>query len=84
MRIKVKSEDTNVNLVLPTNLIFGRGTVWLANHFGRKYAGDAMKNIPPEALDRLFAEFRRIKRRYGSWELVHVISSDGEEVHITL
>ncbi len=84
MRIKVKSEDTNVNLVLPTNLIFGRGIVWLANHFGRKYAGDAMKDIPPEALKKLFAEFRRIKRIHGRWELVEVRSADGHEVHITL
>ena len=84
MRITVKSEDTNVNLVLPTNLIFGRGTVWLANHFGRKYAGDAMKDIPPEALKRLFAEFRRIKKTHGRWELVEVRSADGDEVHITL
>ena len=84
MRIKVKSGDTNINIPLPTNLVFSKAAVWLANRVGRKYAGDAMKNIPPEALDRLFGEFRRIKRRYGSWELVHVISSDGDEVHITL
>ena len=84
MRIIVKSGDTNIDIPLPTNLVFSKAAVLLANRVGRKYAGDAMKNIPPEALDRLFGEFRRIKRRYGSWELVHVISSDGEEVHITL
>ena len=84
MRITVKSEDANINLVLPTNLIFGRGTVWLANHFGRKYAGEAMQDIPPEALDRLFAEFRRIKRRYRRWTLVEVHSADGSDVEITL
>ena len=84
MRIKVKSDDTNINLILPTNWIFSKGTVWLANHFGRKYAGDAMKDISPEALDRLFAEFRRIKRTYGRWELAEVHSADGEEIYITL
>ena len=84
MRIKVKSEDTNINIPLPTNLVFSKATVWLANRVGRKYAGDAMQDIPPEALDRLFAEVRRIKRKYRAWELVHVISSDGDEVHITL
>ena len=84
MRIKVKSEDTDINLLLPTNLIFSKGTVWLANHFGRKYAGDAMKDIPPEALDALFAELRRIKRRHGHWTLVEVHSADGSEVEITL
>lgn len=84
MRIRVKGEGHNINIPVPTNLVFGKGTVWLANHFGRKYAGDAMKDIPPEALDRLFAEFRRIKRQYGHWDLVEVQSSDGEEVSITL
>lgn len=84
MRIKVKSEDTNINIPLPTNLVFSKATVWLANHFGRKYAGDAMKDIPPEALDKFFAEFRRIKRMYGHWVLVEAHTSDGEEVCITL
>lgn len=84
MRIKIKDEDTNINLLLPTNLIFSKGTVWLANHFGRKYAGDAMKDIPPEALDRLFAEFRRIKRKHKHWVLVEVESSDGDAVSIEL
>lgn len=84
MRIKIKDEDTDLNLLLPTNLIFSKGTVWLANHFGRKYAGDAMKDIPPEALDRLFAEFRRIKRKHKHWVLVEVESSDGDAVSVEL
>ena len=84
MRIKVKSDDTNINLILPTNLIFSRGMVWLANRFGRKYAGDAMRDIPPEAMDKIFAEFRRIKRKYGHWTLVEVHSTDGSEVEIVL
>lgn len=84
MRIKARSQDTNVNIQLPTNLVFSKGTVWLANRFGRKYAWDAMKDIPPEALDRLFGEFRRIKRQYGHWTLVEVRSANGEEVEITL
>ena len=84
MRIRVKSDGCNINIPLPTNLVFSKGTVWLANHFGRKYAGDAMKDIPPEALDKLFGEFRRIKRQYGHWDLVEVTEADGTEVKITL
>ena len=84
MRIQAKGEDYKVNLVLPTGLVFSKGMVWLANHVGRKYAGDAMKAIPPEALDKLFAELRRIKRKYGSWKLVEVESAEGEEVLISL
>ena len=43
-----------------------------------------MKDIPPEALDKLFGEFRRIKRQYGHWDLVEVSEADGTEVKITL
>lgn len=84
MRIRIKSDGYNMNIILPTGLIFSKGTVWLVNHVGRKYAADAMKNIPPEALDALFAEFRNIKRRYRSWDLVEVESASGEKVLITL
>ena len=84
MRIKVKSGDTNINIPVPTNLVFSKGSVWLANRFGRKYAGDALKDLPPEARDKLFAEFRRIKRKHGSWDLVEVESSDGSQVLIRL
>ena len=84
MRIRVTGGGHNINILLPTNLIVSRGTVWLANHFGRKYAGDAMKDIPPEAVDRLFREFRRMKKTYGTWELVEIHSCNGDEIHITL
>lgn len=84
MKILIKDREHDLKLIFPTALIFSKGTVWLANHFGRKYAADALKDIPPEALDKLFAEFRRIKKKHGSWELVDVESSSGERVKITL
>ena len=84
MKIRVKSEDVSLRLWLPTNLIFGKAMVWLANTAGRKYAPDAMKDISPENLELLFAEFRRIKKKYGSWELVEVQSADGTHIHIVL
>lgn len=84
MKIEIRGGEENMTLLLPTGIIFSRGTAWLADTVGRKYAGDAMKDIPPEALKNLFAEIRRIKRRYGKWELVDVESADGEKVKITL
>lgn len=84
MKIQVKGGGHNIKLLFPTGLVFGKGTVWLANHFGRRYAEDVMKDIPPEALDVLFAEFRRIKKTHGSWELVDVESSSGERVKVIL
>jgi len=84
MRIRIKSDERNLNIVLPTKLIFGRWIVYLANTVGRKYAGEQMAAISPEALDALFKEFRRIKDHYGKWELVDIQSSDGESVKIIL
>lgn len=84
MKIKVKADGHKINLLLPTRLLFGKGAVWLTNHFGRKYAAEALKDIPPEALDALFAEFRRIKKKHGNWELVDVESSSGEKVKVIL
>lgn len=84
MRVRVKDGEHAFTILLPTNLVFSRGTVWLANTFGRKYAGDAMKVIPPDAMEKLFVEIRSIKRRYGHWELAEVYGSDGEYVSVIL
>lgn len=84
MKIQIRNKEFGFVIPLPTNLIFSKGTVWLATGIGRKYAGDAIKDIPPEALDKLFGEFRRIKKRHGIWELVEVESASGERVKITL
>ena len=84
MKIQIRSEDTRLTLYLPTNLLFSRGTVWLANHVGRKYAGPALDTIPPQALEALFAELRRIKKKHGHWDLVEVESADGKHVRIQL
>lgn len=84
MKIHIRSNEHRLFIPLPTNLVFSKATVWLANGIGRKYAGDALKDIPPEALDKLFAEFRRIKKKHGTWELVEVQSAEGEQVRITL
>lgn len=84
MRIQIKSAEKNLNIVLPTKLIFGRWVVFLANTVGRRYAGEHMDAISPDSLNTLFAEFRRIKDRYGKYELVDIESSDGEKVKIIL
>lgn len=84
MKILVKYDEGDIKLWLPTILVCNKGTAWLANHVGRKYAGEAMKDIPPEALDKLFAELRRIKKVHGSWDLVEIKSADGNEVLIQL
>lgn len=84
MRIRIHSEDCNLNLRLPTNLIFSDLTAVLGGTVGKKYAGNAMEGLTPGQMKRLFREFRRIKRQYGSWELVDVRSSNGDTVKVIL
>ena len=84
MKIRIQSSDHKLFIPIPTSMVFSKATVWLANRYGRKYVGDAMNVIAPEAMDKLFAEFRRIKRIHGTWELVDVQSASGESINITL
>ena len=84
MKIRVESGEFKINVILPTALVFSRGSAWLANHVGRKYSGNAMDQIPPEALKLIFAEFRRIKRKHGKWKLVEIDSSEGDRIRIEL
>ena len=83
MRIRIKSDERNLNLVFPTNLLIGKTVVKIANTIGRRYT-DALEDIPPEALEIFCAELRRIKKKYGAWELVDIESSEGDIVQIVL
>ena len=84
MRIRVKTGSTNIGLWIPTGLFLNRGTIWLADTVGRHYAGDAMEGIPPEAMSAMVKELQRVKKKYGSWTLVEVKTSDGGDIAITL
>lgn len=83
MKIRIKTDDTNLNLVFPTRLLIGKTVIRLANTIGRRYT-DALNDIPPESLERLCAELRRIKKQHGAWELVDMESADGDIVQIIL
>ena len=84
MKIHIRSGKQNLRFYLPTGLIFSKTMARLGCKYGLQYAGAAMKDIPPEAVEALFTELRRIKRKYKSWELVKVEGSDGSIVDITL
>ena len=84
MKIQINSDGHNLRIVLPTRLVFSRVTARIAGAVGSKYASDALEGIPPEAMDVLFAELRRIKKQYGTWELVNIDSADGDKVTIIL
>lgn len=84
MRIHVTSEDHNIRLCIPTNLFFNPMVARFAVRYGLRNAPDSVRSISPEAMDSLFAEFRRIKKQHGRWELVDMETSTGDKVKIVL
>lgn len=84
MKIRIETPNSRLTFFLPTGLLFGRSGAWLVKRCGRKFYGDAVKNIPPQTVNALFAQICRIKKEHGNWDLVEVESADGEYVKIQL
>lgn len=90
MKIQVKGDGRNLRIVLPTALIFSKPAAWLYLRMGKyqteNHESDdtSMVHIPDEAMYAVCDELRRIKRKYGSWELVDIESAGGEKIQVTL
>lgn len=83
MKIRIRSDEANFTILLPTRLLFSKTVLKFGLRMGRKYSAQ-MPDIPPEAVDALCDEIRRIKKTYGAWELLDVQSGKGERVQIVL
>ncbi|MBP3305847.1 MAG: hypothetical protein J6L24_07750 [Oscillospiraceae bacterium] len=83
MKVRICSKERSFSVLLPTRMVFSRGFLQFGLRIGRKYS-DAVPEIPPEAVDALCGEIRRIKNQCGSWELVDIRSADGEQVKVVL
>lgn len=84
MKILIDSGSRSFSVHLPTGLVFSRLGAGVASLAVRNHAPEAVNTIPAEAMFALFAELRRVKRKYGEWELVDVAGSKGERVKIFL
>lgn len=99
MRIQIRAEGHNINIPIPTGMIFSKPSVWLYLKLARKVSprvsrympedvevsvDEILEKLPDEAVYALCAEIMCIKRKYGKWDLVEIKSSSGEEVKITL
>ncbi|MGM9550116.1 MAG: hypothetical protein ACI3V5_09770 [Faecousia sp.] len=82
MKIQISSSGRDFSLTLPTKLVFSKFVIRMVVRNSR--AADGLENLSPETVERLAAELGRVKEKYGSWELVDVLSSDGECVKIIL
>ena len=96
MRIIVKGNGNNINIPIPTGLIFSKASVWTWLKLARVSAGKYMSEhvnqkadmfldrLSDEAVYAICGELMRIKRKHGSWDLVEVESADGDHVLIRL
>lgn len=84
MRITVKADGRRrFFIALPTGMIFSPTLLTLGLRIGRKYTGE-IPNIADRDLRAICREVKRIKRRYGRYELVSAESSNGDLVKIIL
>ena len=83
MKICIQAGEKKFSLYFPTRMLTSKSLVKLWLRIGKKYS-EEVPDIPPQAIDALCNELKRIKKTHGSWELVDVQSAQGERVKITL
>lgn len=87
MRIHVKADGRNINLIFPTALALNRLT---AQFMAGKARSAAMENagvsvtLTGAQLNQFFRAIRRCRKKYPDWVLVEVRAQKGEEVIIKL
>ena len=84
MKIQITQRGSFViTIPFPNWMVFNPVMIQLWLNTGKNYT-DKVPDIPPETIDAMCKELRRIKKRYSTWELVRVESVEGPSVIITL
>lgn len=78
MRIKVKDENTHLNLWLPTSVLSWQW-IW---KMGLKKS--ELEGINEETVKKICKEFRKVRRYFKGLEVVHVESKDKTFVSIKI
>ena len=84
MTIHIQTEGKKLTFWFPTCVVFSKGLIKFGLRMAQKHSDTQIPDIPPEAIDALCGEMKRIKKKYGRYELVEVESSDGDRVQIIL
>ncbi len=84
MKIVIQEASGNtITVPVPNFLVTSPAFYRFGLSMGKRYAGDAMPQIPTETLIAVANALKQAKKQNGSWELVHVESASGEIVTIT-
>lgn len=79
MRIIVKGEDTNIDLILPTLMISSRLGIKLIS----KYCGLDQNGLTPAQLSTIAKKLKNFRKKHKGWVLIEA-ESDGYKVVIKL
>lgn len=80
MKIRIRSEDANFSLPVPTGLVLNPITAGVLAKLSREYS----VSVTGGQILRLFSAIKQFRRRHKDFVLVEVHSADGEEVLIKL
>ena len=78
MKIQIEENEHTFSTTLPTNICLSKPVVKLGMCLNKN------TTMSTEAMYAICEELRRVKKKYGSWELVDFQSADGEKIRITL
>lgn len=78
MKIHIEKQNHKRSILMPTNFLLSKSMVKLGMFLIKD------PEINKESAYAICEELRRIKKKYGTWELIDLQSVDGERVTITL
>jgi hypothetical protein len=88
MKITVKTDNRRIAVWIPNFLLnshhFLAFGYWFTKKTSGRYSPQPMPNLSATQLKPLCRELKRIKKRYGSYELIEVHQSEGDHVQIML
>lgn len=80
--IHESEEEKDIRLTIPNGVIFNKLGAMIA---GKVIEENTQENtITKEQLKRLMKEIKRYVKQFGHFDLVHIETSDGEIIKITL
>lgn len=84
MKITIRNhEGKGFTIPLPTALLSNPTLVTFGLRISRKASASA-PDLSAETVQSFCAAIKQVKRQYGTWELVHVESADGDIVSVIL
>lgn len=85
MRIKIESQEKNLNLALPSGLMSRIAFSGIGLRYLKKHGGDdSFSNLTKRDMKNIRKTLRRMRKIHKNWNIVEMDSADGDHVIIRL